>query len=68
MLVLSRKQNQTIVIADCITVRVVEIRGNSVRLGVTAAKDVSIHRGEVQAAVEREREIGKKPPLKGGVE
>ena len=47
MLVLSRKKNESIVINHDITVVVVEIRGDKVRLGVEAPKDVPVHRKEV---------------------
>lgn len=49
MLVLSRKTDQEIVIADNIRVKVLEVRGNKVRLGIVAPEQVSIHRAEVQA-------------------
>jgi carbon storage regulator len=53
MLVLSRKKDQRIVIAGGeIVLTVVEIRGDSVRLGVEAARDIPIHRGEVQEAID----------------
>lgn len=47
MLVLSRKKNETIVINDDITVTVVEIRGDKVRLGIVAPKEIPVHREEV---------------------
>jgi len=47
MLVLSRKINEAIIINDRITVTVVEIRGDKVRLGITAPRDVPVHRQEV---------------------
>jgi carbon storage regulator len=49
MLVLTRKLGEEIVIADSIRVKVLEIRGNKVRLGIVAPDKVSIHRAEVQA-------------------
>ena len=52
MLVLSRKKNETIVINDNITVTVVEIRGDKVRLGIEAPKSVSVHRREVYEAIQ----------------
>jgi len=53
MLVLSRKKDERIVIAGGkVVLFVVEIRGDSVRLGVEAAKDIPIHRGEVQDAID----------------
>jgi carbon storage regulator len=51
MLVLSRKKNESIVINDNITVVVVEIRGDKVRLGIEAPKDVPVHRKEIFEAI-----------------
>ena len=53
MLVLSRKKNETIVIKDDITITVVDIRGDKVRLGIDAPKDVPVHRREVYDAIKR---------------
>ena len=53
MLVLSRKKNESIVINDVITIVVVEIRGDKVRLGVEAPKEVPVHRREVYEAIKR---------------
>ena len=47
MLVLSRKKNESIVINNDITIVVVDIRGDKVRLGVEAPKEVPVHRREV---------------------
>lgn len=54
MLVLSRKKNESIVIDDNIIVTVVEIRGDKVRLGIQAPKEVPVHRSEVYAAIQAE--------------
>lgn len=53
MLVLSRKKNESIVINNDITIIVVEIRGDKVRLGVEAPKEVPVHRREVFDAIRR---------------
>ena len=53
MLVLSRKKNESIVINNDITIVVVEIRGDKVRLGIEAPRDVSIHRQEVFDALRK---------------
>lgn len=54
MLVLSRKKTQSIRIGDNITVTVVEVRGEKVRLGIEAPRDVPVHRREVADAVAQE--------------
>jgi len=56
MLVLSRKKDEKIIIGDSITVMVIEIRGDKVRLGIDAPKEVSVHRQEVYEAIQREAE------------
>ena len=53
MLVLSRKKDESIVINNDITIVVVEIRGDKVRLGVEAPKEVPVHRREVFDAIAR---------------
>ena len=53
MLVLSRKKNESIIINNDITIVVVEIRGDKVRLGVDAPKEVPVHRREVYDAIKR---------------
>ncbi len=55
MLVLSRKKDEKIIIGDKITLMVIEIRGDKVRLGIEAPKDVSVHREEVYEAIIKER-------------
>lgn len=59
MLVLSRKKNEEIVINDTIVVTVVEVKGDRVRLGITAPRDVTVHRREVQDVVVLERQAGR---------
>ena len=57
MLVLSRKKNESIVINNDITIVVVEIRGDKVRLGVEAPKEVPVHRREVYDAIRRNEAV-----------
>jgi carbon storage regulator len=54
MLVLSRKKDESIIINDHIRVTVVEIRGDKVRLGIEAPKDISVHRREVYEAIQNQ--------------
>jgi len=61
MLVLSRKKNESIVINNDITVTVVEIRGDKVRLGIVAPKEVPVHRQEVFDAIHG-KAAGNEPP------
>lgn len=56
MLVLSRKLNEQIVIAEDIVITVVEIRRDKVRLGIEAPKSVPVHRREIHEAIQREGE------------
>ncbi|HJZ92893.1 MAG TPA: carbon storage regulator CsrA [Gemmataceae bacterium] len=58
MLVLSRKKNESIVINNDIIITVVEIRGDKVRLGIVAPKDVPVHRQEVYEAIHGHRPEG----------
>jgi carbon storage regulator len=54
MLVLSRKSGERIVIGENIEIKVVDIRGNQVRLAIEAPRDVSIHRQEIYRRIEGE--------------
>lgn len=55
MLVLSRKRNESIVIDGTVIVTIIEIRGDKVRLGIQAPDEISIHRSEVWAAIQKEQ-------------
>ncbi len=54
MLVLSRQRDETIMIGDEIEISVVDIRGDKVRLGITAPTRIAVHRKEVYEAIKRE--------------
>lgn len=54
MLVLSRQRDQTIVIGDSIRITIVDVRGDKVRIGIDAPRDVAVHREEVYDAIQRE--------------
>jgi carbon storage regulator len=55
MLVLSRQKDESIIIGDDIKVTIVDVRGDKVRLGITAPKSISVHRKEVYEAIQREK-------------
>ena len=57
MLVLSRKKNESIVINDNITVTVVELRDDKVRLGIVTPKDATVHRQEVYDAIHKGQDL-----------
>ena len=59
MLVLSRHKDEQIVVGDDVVITVVEIRGDKVRLGIDAPKEVPVHRREVYEAVKREGSVRK---------
>ncbi len=63
MLVLSRKCDESIIIGDDIVITVVDIRGEQIKIGVTAPKDVSIHRKEVYEAIQNENKAAARSNL-----
>lgn len=54
MLVLSRRKDETIMIGDSVEITVVDVRGDTVRLGITAPRSVSVHRKEIYDAIQAE--------------
>ncbi|HEV7611513.1 MAG TPA: carbon storage regulator CsrA [Steroidobacteraceae bacterium] len=58
MLILTRRLNETLMIGNEITVTVLGVKGNQVRLGVNAPKSVAVHREEVFERIENERRDG----------
>lgn len=57
MLVLNRRRNESIVIDNKTEICIVDIQGDKVRLGITAPKEISVNRKEVQDAINREKEL-----------
>ncbi|RYY74554.1 MAG: carbon storage regulator [Gammaproteobacteria bacterium] len=55
MLILTRRLSETLVIGDDVTVTVLGIDGNQVRIGVNAPKDVPVHREEIWLRIQREK-------------
>jgi carbon storage regulator len=56
MLVLSRQRDESIIIGDNVIVTIVDVRGDKVRLGIEAPREVSVHRREVYEAIQRENQ------------
>lgn len=54
MLVLSRRKDEKIIIGDNITIMVIEIRGEKVRLGIECPREIPVHREEVWESIQRE--------------
>jgi len=54
MLVLTRKRNESIMIGDSVEVSVIEVKGDQVKLGIKAPKDIKVHRKEVYLAIQKE--------------
>ena len=61
MLILSRKMNQKIKIGEEITVTIIEIRGDQVKIGISAPKDVPIYRKEVYLQIQEENKASFSP-------
>jgi len=68
MLVLSRQRDESIIIGDDIIITIVDIRGEKVRLGITAPAHVPVHRKEIYEAIKREAESGRRGGKPGRVE
>jgi carbon storage regulator len=56
MLILTRRVGETLMIGDEVTVTVLGVKGNQVRIGVNAPKDVSVHREEIYERIKKEQE------------
>jgi len=68
MLVLTRKLNQSIKIGDDVEITVIEVRGDQVRLGVTAPRDVAVHRKEVYLQIQQENRAASAAPDVSGLD
>jgi carbon storage regulator len=61
MLVLSRQRDESIMIGDNVEIIIVDVRGDKVRLGITAPKEIPVHRREIYDAIQREKSQNKEP-------
>ncbi len=55
MLVLSRQKDESIIIGDNVEVTIVDVRGDKVRLGISAPREIPVHRKEIYEAIQREK-------------
>ena len=65
MLILTRRVGETLMIGDAVSVTVLGVKGNQVRIGINAPKDVAVHREEIYQRIKREHETppdGETPP------
>tara|TARA_B100000676_G_C17818147_1_gene701153 strand:- start:316 stop:495 length:180 start_codon:yes stop_codon:yes gene_type:complete len=58
MLILTRRVGESLMIGDDVTVTVLGVKGNQVRIGVNAPKDVSVHREEIYERIKNEQSVG----------
>jgi carbon storage regulator len=65
MLILTRRVGETLMIGDSVSVTVLGVKGNQVRIGINAPKDVAVHREEIYQRIKREHEGGGEPPSHG---
>jgi carbon storage regulator len=61
MLILTRRVGETVMIGNEVTVTVLGVKGNQVRIGVNAPKDVAVHREEIYERIKREEDLDSRP-------
>ena len=68
MLILTRRVGETLMIGDEVTVTVLGVKGNQVRIGINAPKNVAVHREEIYQRIKGENEPGGPATGEGGIE
>jgi len=66
MLILTRRVGETVMIGNDVTVTVLGVKGNQVRIGVNAPRDVAVHREEIFERIKREEQDDVAPAVRGG--
>lgn len=66
MLILTRRVGETVMIGNDVTVTVLGVKGNQVRIGVNAPRDVAVHREEIYERIKREEQEGEAPRARSG--
>jgi carbon storage regulator len=61
MLILTRRAGETVMIGSDVTITVLGVKGNQVRIGINAPKDVAVHREEIYERIQSEKTAGETP-------
>ncbi len=64
MLILTRRMGESLIIGDDVTVTVVDIKDNQIRLGIVAPQEISVHQKEIQQRIQQEEDIETSKPMR----